>query len=519
MIETLESKTMFTASLSVQLAAKGVLTITGSNANDDVEVRETATAVTVSAGDHVNQSWSFARNKVTSIKFNGGDGNDQILNATGFTMTANGGNGNDTLVGGSATSKLYGDAGDDVLVGDQRNDQLDGGAGNDFLLGGGGDDSLTGAAGNDQLFGDDGRDTLLGGDGNDTLSGDNGNDTLRGNAGNDNLFGGREADRIEVGTGSDTVFSTAKLDTVVGNGKDDRVETVSKDFTYDDQQLIQGRSVQDIAPLFLTAIQQWENADVAISDLDNTYVRIADLAGSELAWTVRDADGKQTVWLDVDAGGKTWFIDDTPDDDREFDRAVNELGIQVPGVHIALSSSPASNSVDLLTVIRHEIGHAAGLEHDNAFDVMVEGLSDGIRINSASGFLNNAPDHGKAFERMTWFGDLFGGLSPAGQWMFNYSAPDYSIPSYQQNMSGWNTSYSTLEDNIYYNVLANQIAGLSQYALYDTLSNPYISPLLSYSQLQQTINSPMQSAYGYSQNYFGNDPMMNNVLNQIFQNY
>ncbi len=57
-------------------------------------------------------------------------------------------------------------------------------------------------------------------------------------------------------------------------------------------------------------------------------------------------------------GSEEWFVDPTPNDDNEFVQDV-PLGHPRP----ALTSSFAYSKSDLLTVIKHEFGHALGLTH------------------------------------------------------------------------------------------------------------------------------------------------------------
>ena len=65
----------------------------------------------------------------------------------GSNFLIEGGGGNDTLVGSSATDKLFGGSGNDVLVG-ASGDRLDGGEGNDLLLNG---TTLIGGNGQDRI--------------------------------------------------------------------------------------------------------------------------------------------------------------------------------------------------------------------------------------------------------------------------------------------------------------------------------------------------------------------------------
>ena len=71
------------------------------------------------------------------------------------------------------------------------------------------------------------------------------------------------------------------------------------------------------------------------------------------------------IWLDADAAGHGWFIDQTPQLDEEFDRY--------------LADSPANGKVDLLTAIVHEMGHHLGFEHSETNGFMQESLATGVR--------------------------------------------------------------------------------------------------------------------------------------------
>jgi Ca2+-binding RTX toxin-like protein len=162
--EILESRSLLSATLS----PTGVLTISGGDTNDHIDVfltnkttlrvREVSILPAVQTGqkptvtrDHTD----FALADVKSIVVNAGSGNDVVdvggtrRHALKIASTIDGGDGNDRLLGGNANDVITGGAGNDYIVGRAGNDNLDGGDGRDHLIGGQGSDTLTGDAGND----------------------------------------------------------------------------------------------------------------------------------------------------------------------------------------------------------------------------------------------------------------------------------------------------------------------------------------------------------------------------------
>ncbi|MEM7312106.1 MAG: FG-GAP-like repeat-containing protein [Planctomycetota bacterium] len=70
--------------------------------------------------------------------------------------------------------------------------------------------------------------------------------------------------------------------------------------------------------------------------------QIADLSGDHLGFSFVD---ETVVWLDINAAGAGWFVDETPEEDSEFTDAYE---------------SAVHGRADLLTVVLHEMGHILG---------------------------------------------------------------------------------------------------------------------------------------------------------------
>jgi hypothetical protein len=102
-----------------------------------------------------------------------------------------------------------------------------------------------------------------------------------------------------------------------------------------------------------------------VNRLAGIEVQVADLAGAQLAEYANGA-----ITLDIDAAGNGWFVDLTPQDDREFDGSGS--------VRFAAPGSAAAGRMDLLSVLAHEMGHALGLGHADG-GVMDELLRPGTR--------------------------------------------------------------------------------------------------------------------------------------------
>ncbi len=121
----------------------------------------------------------------------------------------------------------------------------------------------------------------------------------------------------------------------------------------------------DLKPIAEEALASWAVIGLdqqTVASLATVEYVITDLPGAMLGLAVHS-----TIFLDYNAAGHGWFIDPTPAVDDEFERIGS-------GESLGASDSVASDSVDLLTVVSHELGHVLGLRD---LDLLADSLMSG----------------------------------------------------------------------------------------------------------------------------------------------
>ena len=143
-LQYLEGRTMMSAApgtLTVKFAS-GLLSVTGTTGNDQINISHVANSWTISNGSVWTSTKTYKN--VTKVSINAGNGDDSITLDSSVTCPATlaGGNGNDTITGSTGATSLDGGAGNDSLTAGGSKDVLTGDAGNDTLVGGAGADKL-----------------------------------------------------------------------------------------------------------------------------------------------------------------------------------------------------------------------------------------------------------------------------------------------------------------------------------------------------------------------------------------
>ena len=108
------------------------------------------------------------------------------------------------------------------------------------------------------------------------------------------------------------------------------------------------------------AIKQWN--EYLISEQENPIQSgdvkfvVADLEGLTLGYSIGN-----TIYLDVNGAGHGWFVDNTAGLNEEY----RQLGHTQESL-VALKNSDAYGKMDLLSVVKHELGHILGKDHTDS---------------------------------------------------------------------------------------------------------------------------------------------------------
>ncbi|QDT96318.1 Putative peptidyl-prolyl cis-trans isomerase [Gimesia aquarii] len=129
---------------------------------------------------------------------------------------------------------------------------------------------------------------------------------------------------------------------------------------------------EKVEPVLDAAQEQLDGVygDIVNEELADVEVQIVELPGNQLA---KADTATNIIYLDVNAAGWGWFVDQTPLSNEEFN------GTSVPGIFEASLFSSANGKIDLLTVLMHELNHLLGHKHDHEDSLMEPDLAPGER--------------------------------------------------------------------------------------------------------------------------------------------
>ena len=127
----------------------------------------------------------------------------------------------------------------------------------------------------------------------------------------------------------------------------------------------------DLTAIYTEAVALWAATGLpewALAKMQRVEIVIADLQSTQLGIALTDR-----IYLDRDAAGHGWFLDETPGMNEEF-AAVGD------NRSLLATTEQASSGMDLLTVVMHELGHLVGLEDlSDSNSLMNRDLSSGVR--------------------------------------------------------------------------------------------------------------------------------------------
>lgn len=134
-------------------------------------------------------------------------------------------------------------------------------------------------------------------------------------------------------------------------------------------------SANVLPALIDVAIDRWTATGISAADVET--MRTAEIQLVDLPVGVVGSTQNGAIYIDFTAAGHGWFVDQSPADNSEF-------GIFVAETEFAAEAgSAAVGSVDLLTVIMHELGHLLGFEDlppgEANHQIMASLLAEGTR--------------------------------------------------------------------------------------------------------------------------------------------